>query len=41
MFPERWCLVTMECVNSSLDMGRGEGLEKEREEEKGSGENER
>ena len=26
MFPERWCTVAEECGNSSLDMGRGEGL---------------
>ena len=31
MFPEQWCMLAEECVNSSLDMGRGEGLVEDRE----------
>lgn len=34
-------MVAEECVNSSLDMGRGEGLEEDREVKQGSTENKR
>ncbi len=36
-----WCIVAEECVNSSLDMGRGEGLEEDGEVKRGSTENKR